>query len=187
MDLGEIPFEHDLQNQLSIPTIIFLSPVCPTPNLGSMPHPYRVTKFFEHRFKPGAVPAGFQPYDHLAGELGVEVPYIVLAMVQLSQLNLSIGRVTVSYRLHPSVEIHAAIYCSRHRRLPQRSTVRRAPESLSKTRAAGGAWFITSLLTKWVCTSHEVGMQHQARFVVGVNITYPLLTKWVCRARRALL
>src|SRR3989442_14144400 len=67
-------------------------------------------------------------------------------MVVLCQLMLSIGRVTVSFRLHPGVEIHAAIYCSHHWRLPQRSTVRRAPEILSKTRAAGGAWFITSPL-----------------------------------------
>src|SRR6185369_10124756 len=145
VDPGEIPFEHDFQNQLSIPTIIFLSPVCSTPNLGGMPYPYRVTKFFEHRFKPGAVPAGFQPYDHLAGELRVELAYIVLAMIELGQLNLSIGRVTVSYRLHPRVKIHAAIYWFHHSASPQRSTVRRASESISRA-----PWeaprFITSLL-----------------------------------------
>jgi hypothetical protein len=43
MDLGEIPSEHDFQNQLSIPTIILLSPVCPSSNLGRMPNPYGVT------------------------------------------------------------------------------------------------------------------------------------------------
>src|SRR5262245_12727984 len=145
MDPGEIPFEHDLQDQLGIPTIIFLPPVCSTPNLVSMPHPYCVTKFFEHRFKPGAVSTGLQSHDHLAGELRVESANIVLAMVELYQLNFSIGRVTVSYRLHPGVEIHAAIYCSSHSASLQRSTVRRAPEFIRCARR-GRHRFITSPL-----------------------------------------
>src|SRR5207244_3863714 len=74
----------------------------------------------------------FYPYDHLAGELRVESAHIVLAMVELGQLNLSIGGVTVSNRLHPSVKIHAAIYCFRHSASPQRSTVRRAPDFISR-------------------------------------------------------
>jgi len=92
MDPGEIPSEHDLQDQLRIPTIVLLSPVCSPPNLGCVPNPYRVTKFFEHRFKPGAVSAAaFQSHDHLAGELRIESANIVLAMVELGQLDLSIG------------------------------------------------------------------------------------------------
>jgi hypothetical protein len=66
------------------------------PNLGSMPHPHCVTKFFKHRFKPGAVAASFQPYDHLISELSVEVADIILAMVELCQMDFAIGWITVS-------------------------------------------------------------------------------------------
>ncbi|HXI93538.1 MAG TPA: VCBS repeat-containing protein, partial [Blastocatellia bacterium] len=66
----------------------------------------------------------------------------------------SMNQVTVIHSA--SVEIHAAIYCSRHKRLPQRSSVRRAPESLSKTRAAGGVSFIPSLLTEGPICNHRL-------------------------------
>ena len=36
-------------------------------------------------------------------------------------------------------------------------------------------------------TPHEVGIQRQARFIVGYNITNPLLTKWVYSVKRASL
>src|SRR5262249_1478728 len=98
-------------------------------------------------FEPRTVSTGFQPHDHLAGELRVKSANIVLAMVELSQLNFSIGRVTVSYRLHPGVKIHAAIYCSSHKRLPtQRSNCpARARDSIKGTRR-GRRRFITSPL-----------------------------------------
>src|SRR5262249_2538636 len=83
MDLGKIPSEHDLQNQLGISTIILLSPVCSSSYLSRMACPYCVTKLFKHRFKPRAVSSAFYPHDHLAGELGVECAYIILAMIEL--------------------------------------------------------------------------------------------------------
>src|SRR6185295_10226808 len=124
---------------------------------GCVSDPYRVTKFFEHRFKPRTVSAAFQSHDHLPGELRIESANIVLAMIELGQLNLSIGRVTVSYRLHPRVKIHAAIYWFHHSASPQRSTVRRASESISRA-----PWeaprFITSLLTE--SRTQPRGIQH---------------------------
>src|SRR6185503_7440142 len=104
--------------ELCISSIILLSPVCNSSDVGCMTEPHLVAELFKHSLEPTTVTARLQTHYHFSGELSIEITHLFLAfMRELLHQNLSICAIAVSDGLDSRVKVYSEIYYLSHRHL----------------------------------------------------------------------
>src|ERR1700716_762513 len=111
MQLGEVPFEHQHQDQIRIAAVVLLPSWCFPSDLGWVPQPHCVLHTFQQLFEPAAVTTGLQPYDHFTLELRVELTHLAALVLQLMLVDLAISAVAITNRLLPRMKINSKVYC----------------------------------------------------------------------------
>jgi hypothetical protein len=83
-------------HQLGVTPVVLLPPFGSAADLGGVAEPYFKPEFSEQLLEPGAVAAGLQPNDDLAGESRVEAADVIPLVMKLQVMYLAVVRVTVA-------------------------------------------------------------------------------------------
>jgi hypothetical protein len=123
----ELPPHQRIEDEFSVTPVVLLLAPGAAADFDRIAEPHPVAETRRQLLEPGAVAAGLQPDNDLAGEPGIEAAEVVTLVMKLPVVYLAVRRVTVADRVLTRVEVHPTI--DRHRHLLVRSHAR--PESIA--------------------------------------------------------
>jgi hypothetical protein len=114
VDSRELISQQEVEDEGGVSPVILLPALRQPPDLGRVADEYLMAEPLDEFDKPGTVPAGFDPDDHLAREAEIEATDIIPLMTQFSELDRPVGRIAVANSLLTRVKVDSTINSHGH-------------------------------------------------------------------------
>jgi|SRR5882724_1432491 len=106
---GEIPVEQQIEQQLGVAAVVFLTSQRTFSDDLGIANQQTMPEGFQQAMEPPCVAGGFQPHDSGNGKLRVETAHVVMLVIERALVDQPVGGVTPADGLRTGVKINSEI------------------------------------------------------------------------------